>query len=542
MARCMEKKNYLRGCILIYMRDYSFRHLIIGVLLLSLCSCNKVGWVKTTNDVYIYGKFPKNKDIVWEGSQKGPLADGKGLVVIMNDEAQVVSRMEVDVSFGAISNYSYIAISRGKYLGKKKGNIPNGWGVLLNDDSLLIGTFKKGFLERGRVEIYCKKEGSYEPSYVGGFRKGLPKGYGRTYDDGQIIYEGGYKKGNKDGLGKEFVDGLIKYDGSFKKGLYHGSGREYSNGELVYEGEWKKGIRGGEGIEYNGQGRIVYTGSWKNGLYNGRGILFEKGQRIEGKWSDGRLDKSISSSVIGEIDQATKLWLSDLDNIEFEETHKKLEESEIPLSTNAFIEQLNDELEQYISENVEKRVEKRFGFWHLLRMIIQPWTKSDVKRANAAQKYFLKGIEAKEISNLINAKIDYYNEHNDGAKLKYVSINKIPDGAIVNTDVALNIFKREAIETTDVLVGILVDVILCFVVAFIIGFIIGFAIPSLLPYVGMVDAAMGVISFLIAIYLSVFRTSIISIQLEDVIHQAVVGNYMQYIDSQNIIFQILGLL
>ena len=75
----------------------------------------------------------------------------------------------------------------------------------------------------------------------------------------------------------------------------------------------------------------------------------------------------------------------------------------MPDSQVEFIEQLSDEIESH-TERVfsTKRVEKRFGFWHLIRMVVQPWFKSDVKRANSAQKYFCKDVDSREIENLIN--------------------------------------------------------------------------------------------------------------------------------------------
>lgn len=195
-----------------------------------------------------------------------------------------------------------------------------------------------------------------------------------------------------------------------------------------------------------------------------------------------------------------------------------------------------------MAESFDKRVDKRFGFWHLPRMIFQPWFKSDIKRANSAQRYFCKNVEAKDMQDLINAKIDYYNENSSGDKLKYIKLEQIPDGAIVNTDTAMKVFEREAMETTDVLVGILADILICWVIGVIIGLIIGFFIPALFPYVGWFDLALTVIAFLVGLYLSVFRTTAVSLELEGVIKQMLVDNYMQFLDTQNIILQMLGML
>lgn len=52
---------------------------------------------------------------------------------------------------------------------------------------------------------------------------------------------------------------------------------------------------------------------------------------------------------------------------------------------------------------------------------------------------------------------------------------------------------------------------------------------------------MGIIAFGIGLYLSVFRTTALSLELEASIKQMLVDNYMLFIDSQNVITQLLGL-
>ena len=509
---------------------------------LSLLGCNRIQWVKTADGTYIYGCLPTNKDVVWEGKTLGPLATGKGDVVILDKNSVEKSRETVETRLGAISEYKYVPTTAGQYLGRKTKDLPNGFGSLVKNDTLFLGTFKKGALSSGSVQIFALTETQATPCFIGSYKKGLAEGFGRNYVNGVLIYEGNYKKGKQEGFGREYVAGQLVFDGSFKSGLRNGLGKEYHNEVLIFDGEWQKGVRDGFGTAYNDRGVLVYEGSWKSGLYDGKGKLYENGQCIEGKWDDGRLTKTISTSVFKEIGSATRMWFSDLDSLDVSAVTASAEQSTIPASQIEFIEQLNNEVEEYLSKEFDKRVEKRFGFWHLVRMMVQPWFKSDIKRANAAQRFFCKNVDSREMENLINAKIDYYNESTTGEKLNYVKLDKLPDGAIVNTDTAIKVFEREAMETTDVLVGILVDILLCLVVAFIIGFIIGLAIPSLLPYVGVVDIAMAMIAFGVGLYLSVFRTTAVSLELEGVIKQMLVDNYMQFLDAQNIILQMLGLL
>lgn len=508
----------------------------------SLLGCNHIRWEKTTDGTYIYGDLPNNKDIVWEGKTLGPLATGRGDVVVLDKNGVEKKRETVETKLGAISDFKYVPITIGQYLGGKKKDLPQGFGSLVKNDSLYLGTFKKGVLDCGSVQVFALRKTDAVPCFIGTYKNGKAKGFGRKYANGILAYEGNFKRGRKEGLGREYVDGQLVFDGSFKNGLRNGPGKEYHNGALIYEGEWRKGVRNGYGTAYNDRGVMVYEGSWSSGLYDGKGKLYENGQCLEGKWDEGRLTKTISTSVFKEIGSATRMWFSDLDSLNVSAVTASTEQSALPSSQIEFIEQLNDEIETYLTEEFDSRVEKRFGFWHLLRMIVQPWFKSDIKRANAAQEYFCKNVNSREIENLINAKIDYYNESSTGDKLNYIKLDKLPDGSIVDTDTAIKVFEREAMETTDVLVGLFLDILICTIIGFIIGFIIGLSLGYVPSFIWIVDVSMAVIAFLVGLYLSVFRTTAISLELESAIRQMLVDNYMQFLDAQNVILQMIGLL
>ena len=53
---------------------------------------------------------------------------------------------------------------------------------------------------------------------------------------------------------------------------------------------------------------------------------------------------------------------------------------------------------------------------------------------------------------------------------------------------------------------------------------------------------MTIIAFGLGIYVSVFRTTTIALELESQIQQLMIDNYMQFLESQNIITQMLGML
>lgn len=491
------------------------RLVLLITAILALASCAKPHWVQTNNGKYIYGKFNDKDNLIWEGPSNAVFADGKGVLSAYDDQGQIKESVDVSTKLGAISDYSYVITEVGSYLGEKKKRLPNGFGVLIDGNTVSIGRFKKGHLYKGYFQEYTIVDGKLQPQLFGFMKKGKVCGVGEEYSNGLLVYKGGYKNGLRDGIGQA-----------------------YQNGELIYSGSWKNGQRHGNGTQYKEGGLIVYEGEWDKDCYDGRGKLYENGIYQEGKWEEGRLTKSISTSVFSDLAKATKKWFSsDTLNIE-EEVIKE----NIPTATSQieFIEGLDSDLREHLQTCFGKRVEKRFGFWNLLRMIFQPWFKSDVKRASSAQKYFCKDVSAKDIQNFINEKVDFYNS-TASDKLSYVKLDKLPEDAVVNTDVALKVFEREAMETTDVGVGILVDIIICVVVAFIIGFLIGLFVPSLSPYCGIVDIVCGIIAFGIGLYLSVFRTTAITLELEASIKQMLADNYMLYLDSQNIITQLLGL-
>jgi len=492
------------------------KHYFPIIIFLILTGCTKPHWTQTTDGKYIYGAFKDKYNLEWKGPTNAAFVDGKGQLSLFDDEGRLQDKVDLTVNLGALSNYSYIHTEVGDYLGNKKKGLPHGFGVLVNDGVVTIGQFKKGHLYTGRFEQYKFEGPTLLPLLIGNVKKGKVSGVAKEYENGILVYEGSYKKGLRDGVGQAYCDNL-----------------------MIYSGEWKKGKRHGDGTQYKEGGLVVYQGEWENDQYDGRGKLYENGMCTEGKWDNGRLTKSISTSVFTEISRATKMWFSS-DSLAVQENEILQKKSNVAPSQIEFIEGLNQDLRDYLYAEFDTRVDKRFGFWNLLRMIFQPWFSSDVKRAGAAQDYFCKNIQSDEVQNWINEKIDHYNR-NSGDKLSFISLDELPDDAIVNTTVALKIFDREALETTDVGVGILVDIIVCIVIAFIIGFIIGAFFPFLLSCIGIVDLIMTIIAFGIGLYLSVFRTTALSLELESTIKQMLVDNYMLFIDSQNVISQLLGL-
>ena len=486
------------------------------ILILAISSCTKPHWCQTTDGKYIYGKIEDSYYLEWDGPSNEAFVDGQGVLLLKDASGKTYDSMSLSTKMGVVSDYSYINTSVGNYLGEMKKGLPNGFGVLQNEGVVTIGYFKKGNLATGPFSKYQITNECLLP-----------------------LLSGTSKKGKVTGVAKEYLNGQLIYDGSFTRGERNGVGQEYDSGNLVYSGEWKNGKRNGDGIQYKTNGLIEYQGEWKNGKYHGRGKLYQDGICQEGRWEDGRLTKSISTSVFSEISNSTKKWFS-TDSLDVDNDVVAEDLPSIPSSQTEFIESLYIDLDEYLHSSIDKKVEKRFGFGNLLRMFFQPWFKSDVKRATSAQKYFCKELGSKDVQNWINEKVDYFNS-NSLDKLSYIKLDKLSDDSIVDNKVALKIFEREAMETTDTLVGILVDIIICVIIGFIIGLIIGLFIPPLIPYAGIFDLILTIIAIGVGIYVSVVRTVPMSIELESTISQMLVDNYIMFLDTQNIVSQLLGL-
>lgn len=519
----------------------------LGVLLL-LASCSHPSWHQTGEGTYIYCIAKDKYKLRWTGDVVGSLANGNGQLIAYTEDGEIKESQALSTKYGVSNQWTYLPCKDFSYLGELKKGQPHGFGVMIYKDTILIGNFKKSCLYKGFCEKYLIKEVPYQcaqviPLFSGVYKKGRVNGVAKFYKDGELVFEGTMRKGLRHGVGKEYENGVLVYNGYYKKGLRNGYGQAYKHGQIWYDGTWKNGKRDGEGKLYNESGFMVYDGDWDEDLYDGRGKLYENGIVIEGKWDEGSLVKSISTSTFEQISHATKIWLGREDTTQVESAEEEPVTALMATNQIEFVEMLQQDIETEVRTQFEKRVDKRFGFWHLIRMWFQPWATSDVRRAKSAEKYFCKKIDAKDMQQFINTKVDYYNKTVEAdEQLNYVKLQAISKGEIVTTDTALKIFDREAIETTDTLAGILIDILVCFVVAFVIGFIIGCFIPVLIPYAGIVDIVLGLVAIGIGLWVSVFRTSSVCIELEQQILDMLTNNYMQYIDSQNIISQLLGLL
>ena len=499
-------------------------------------SCSKTEWKQTEEGYYFYDKTKSRKNYSWTGETFGGVAHGEGTLIAYNKNKSIVSEKNCIALYGAMDSKYYSDSRYGKYLGKgknKRGYIkPKGYGVLIIDKD-----YPDDAKELTRFSINTDWLNSHQSVYIGNFKKGLFSDFGRFYEKTELTYEGYWRKGEKTAVGKEYVNGVLLYSGYFKQGKRDGFGEEFAQSAntdslyLKYSGEWKNNIYNGYGKLYN-EYILIYEGNWKDNLYDGKGKLYSNGECIEGKWEEGINSKIYTRSL---IDQALTYFGHEPKTEETEYTDLKLAEND-----SEFIDELMNEIHSKIETEISHNIDKRFGFWGVFRMYYQYIFTSDVKRMKKAEKALCKGLNPKELTKEINAKIYYYNENHDG-NLSYIkNLKEIPEMSIVNPDLALKILDREAMEVTDGLVGVLLDIIICFCIGFIIGFIIGLFFPALIPYCGIIDLILAILSIIAAIVILFIYGSPIMTQMEVEIKQMLIYNFQLFIDSQNIIQQIIA--
>ena len=218
------------------------------------------------------------------------------------------------------------------YVGELKDNQPDGFGMILQRDTL----------------ISDYENPTYVYLYIGNFEKGLYEDYGLlfhvpTMDNGgygdlntireyvsddpysevfqewyrgganYVTYEGTFHKGEKAGTGNAFftsVGDAVSYSsdpqaameqglaywidtGEFKDDQPDGKVRQYCAGFLYYDGEMKDGEKSGDGKEYYlGSSQLRYEGEFSNDTYDGKGTMYAGDGRelYSGEWRDGDYD------------------------------------------------------------------------------------------------------------------------------------------------------------------------------------------------------------------------------------------------------------
>lgn len=216
------------------------------------------------------------------------------------------------------------------YIGELIDNKPNGYGMILQNDSVIDRpTDEKNF-------VYL---------YIGSFEKGRYEGYGMLFDiptlnnggkgdlntilnhvtsniqselfrqwylggANYVTYEGMFKDGHRNGYGnayytsldgvaesgldsQDIVDKGITYSidvGEFKDDQLNGHAQQYYAGYLYYDGKMKEDEKSGKGKEYYFRSnQLLYEGEFKRDYYEGTGTMYaEDGSIIyKGKWRNG---------------------------------------------------------------------------------------------------------------------------------------------------------------------------------------------------------------------------------------------------------------
>ncbi|MBS1521828.1 MAG: protein kinase [Bacteroidetes bacterium] len=141
------------------------------------------------------------------------------------------------------------------------------------------------------------KDKSYNVTYTGWLKNGLPTGYGtKIFTSGDLAgdkYVGESTDGIADGKGKRYFHSGDYYEGDFRNGVIDGSGIYIQANGDKYLGQFVNGYETGEGtMYYNRDDQYKgdrYVGNWYNGTYSGKGTYYwHDGKTYEGDWENGK--------------------------------------------------------------------------------------------------------------------------------------------------------------------------------------------------------------------------------------------------------------
>lgn len=208
----------------------AIRILALFTVLVCLSSCGRPKWHTLSDGNKFYGKLDGGKSYYWEGQSIGNLPDGsnnntcllpdgEGYLVSMKSNGKVGKKQKMTLYYGTDSKkYPYPSIQSGKFHGKvkktKNGAVPKkGFGVLIQEDIVSCGTFKKGQLDGKEIVVFKNKE----VVYYGEYKNGLRNGEGKEYRAGDLYYSGSWKNDMKDGRGTMYYKGSVQYDGKWKE-------------------------------------------------------------------------------------------------------------------------------------------------------------------------------------------------------------------------------------------------------------------------------------------------------------------------------------
>ena len=246
-------------------RLYKIISLLFVLILHGCTDTAEPVWKYSDKSISVFGEFPSDCSISWQGNDFNGVAHGDGLLTITLPDNSSQSR-QVIAHYGALDTRHIRKVGSEEYfIGKIKKKKYSGYGVLLKDEDI----------------------------YVGNFTKGKPDGNLSLYRKGKLFYTGEWKEGAFNGEGT-----LHREDGSVKSGIWK-SGKlisaeviiDFDNGR--YEGYVSDGKPNGYGkCTYNGS---IYEGDWEKGKWNGLGTLSSENQEITVEWKKG---KPVGNAII----------------------------------------------------------------------------------------------------------------------------------------------------------------------------------------------------------------------------------------------------
>lgn len=165
----------------------TFKFALSLLVLVAIVSCSvdgERGWIKTKEGYYFYGNIAgveKTAVYSWDGESRGVTIHGKGKLTVYSENGSYTHTDNVNAYYGTINKKDYKPTADGDFIGEVIENKPSGFGVLINENHVVIGDF-----EDGQVNGFCT-----------------------IYDNDELRYRGETKNGSYDGLGVKFEEGVV---------------------------------------------------------------------------------------------------------------------------------------------------------------------------------------------------------------------------------------------------------------------------------------------------------------------------------------------
>ena len=118
--------------------------LILPILVVACVETPNPSWIYTDDGVALWSTLPEGSTINWKGNSFCGVANGSGVLTVVSPDG-VSSQYNISPQYGAISPDLIINVSSDeKYIGDVADRKYTGFGVLLKQNEIYVGSFENG--------------------------------------------------------------------------------------------------------------------------------------------------------------------------------------------------------------------------------------------------------------------------------------------------------------------------------------------------------------------------------------------------------------